>query len=134
MNKEDEKNHPRSSGGDEEYERKRKEIDQKVLDSEIYPGKTVRELEEESHSIVDLIYIEDFARGISTAYKDERCQNPGEFIQANPDGSEDLVFYDIDQGTTTVLKRLAAPGKGKRAYLLQDPRYLDYVKQLKDGK
>jgi len=133
---ENKKKDPPPTGGNPAHVRKRKEMAQKIPDREIYPGKTVRELEAESRSIVDLIYIEDFAKGVSTAYKDERCAHPRQFIRAHPDGSEDLILYNLVSEEEIVLQRLAEPGKGKRSYLLQDPRYLTYVQQLQenDGK
>lgn len=44
--------------------------------------------------------------------------NAGNAYLANPDGSEDQVSLDIKTRTYSVLRRIAAPGKGRFAYLV----------------
>ena len=40
------------------------------------------------------------------------------FSAANPDGSEDLVSYDINTRSYQIISRTADKGKGRYAYLL----------------
>ena len=44
--------------------------------------------------------------------------NKGNYYLANPDGSEDLVSYDVESRSYKVLSRVAQIGQGRYAYLL----------------
>ena len=58
------------------------------------------------------IHEEAFSKGVPMFYRDERAKAPKEFIRANPDGSEDLVEYDIATRSYAVVKPLLPAGKG----------------------
>ena len=77
-------------------------------------GKTAKEVNEAVRKEVEKIYLESWSKGISVPFFD----NVGNTYLANPDGSEDQVSLDIKTRTYSVLKRIAAPGKGRFAYLV----------------
>lgn len=77
-------------------------------------GRTVMEINNAVHDEVERIYKEAWAKGISVPYFDEQDN----IILANPDGSDDEVSLNLQTRKYTVLRRIAAPGKGKMAYLL----------------
>jgi hypothetical protein len=87
-------------------------------------GLTIQEGEQVSQKNVEDIYIKAFAKGFPRYYEDERCTGEKNMIRANPDGSEDLVDFNWQNGTEQFIKHLIPAGKGKFAYLLYDPRYL----------
>jgi hypothetical protein len=91
-------------------------------------GLTIQEAEQVSRNNVEDIYIKAFAKELPRYYEDERCTGEKNMIRANPDGSEDLVDFNWQDGTETFIQHLVPPGKGKFAYLLHDARY----QQLKD--
>jgi len=77
-------------------------------------GRTIMEINNAVHDEVERIYKEAWAKGISVPYFDDQDN----IILANPDGSDDEVSLNLQTRKYTVLRRLAAPGKGKMAYLL----------------
>lgn len=78
-------------------------------------GKTVMEINNAVHDEVERIYLEAWAKGVSVPYLDEN----GNTILANPDGSDDEADFNGATRKYTVLRRVAAPGKGKMGYLLR---------------
>lgn len=81
-------------------------------------GRTVAETNERTTKVTLDVYRNSFDRNIPVRYRDERTLSPDEFIQANPDGSEDLVKYNIASRSHTVIKRLVEKGKGNIYQLL----------------
>ena len=77
-------------------------------------GKTIKEVNEEVRKEVERIYLEGWAKGISIPFGDKE----GNYYLANPDGSEDLVSYDINTRSYQIISRTADKGKGRYAYLL----------------
>ena len=77
-------------------------------------GKTIKEVNEEVRKEVERIYLEGWAKGISIPFGDKE----GNYYLANPDGSEDLVSYDINTRSYQIILRTADKGKGRYAYLL----------------
>jgi hypothetical protein len=63
---------------------------------------------------IERIYIDSWRRGVSVPFFD----NNGNTYLANPDGSEDFVKLDRHSRTYHVLRRTAAPGKGRYSYLI----------------
>ena len=78
-------------------------------------GKTIKQVNEEVRKEVERIYLEGWAKGISIPFWD----NKGNYYLANPDGSEDLVNYDVETRTYQVLSRVAQAGQGRYAYLIK---------------
>lgn len=78
---------------------------------------TVAEICRRTANVTDDRYREAFRKGIPMFYHDMRTTRPNEFIRANPDGSEDLVCYDIATRGYTLTKHLLPAGKGRWAYL-----------------
>ena len=58
--------------------------------------------------------LDSWQRGVSVPFFD----NAGNTYLANPDGSEDRVKLDRHTRTYRVLRRTAAPGRGRYAYLI----------------
>jgi hypothetical protein len=81
-------------------------------------GRTVTETEEEAQKITDNLYADAFRKGIPMFYKDDRSKTLTHFIRANPDGSEDLVNFDVAKGEYTLIKNLLSSGAGYWSYLL----------------
>ncbi len=81
-----------------------------------------KKIEEESLKITYQNWQDSWAQGLSFHYWDERTRLLGEdyAVQANPDGSEDLVKISHDEQQTyfSVVRRLADKGKGKYSFLL----------------
>jgi len=75
-------------------------------------GLTVAETNREMARTTEELYKNAFSKGFPMFYRDERANAPGEFIRANPDGSEDLVVYDMGARTYSVVERLMPSGKG----------------------
>ncbi len=96
---------------------------QQIADFLLPNGLTIEETEAATAVIVEEIYIKAFASNVAIHYKDGRCNNKTEFIEAKPDGSEDLVWLDEKTDMFNFLKHLLPPKLGKWAYLLNDPRY-----------
>lgn len=90
-------------------------------------GLTIQEAERVSRNNVEDIYIMAFAKELPRYYEDERCTGEKNMIRANPNGSEDLVDFNWQNGNETFIENLVPSGKGKFAYLLHDARY----KQIK---
>ncbi len=87
-------------------------------------GKTIRQTEEEVNREIENIYLEGWSKGVSIPFWDKE----GNFYLANPDGSEDLVSFDMDKRKYTVLSRIAEAGKGRYAYLLNRANKQEGVK------
>lgn len=77
-------------------------------------GKTIREINNAVHDEVERIYLEAWSKGISVPYFEG-----GKTFLANPDGSDDEVSLDFNTRQYTIIRQVAAPGKGKMSYLLQ---------------
>ena len=77
-------------------------------------GKTVGQVEAEMRLAVEQIYRDNWAKGLSVPYRDEN----GILHLANPDGSDDLVEFNIDSKSFKLLSRYSEPGQGRFAYLL----------------
>lgn len=77
-------------------------------------GKTVKQINSEVRQEVEHIYLEGWAKGISVPFWDDK----GNFYMANPDGSEDLISYDINTRSYQIITRTAQAGQGRFAYLL----------------
>jgi len=80
-------------------------------------GLTVAETNERTARITEAIHREAFAKGFPMFYRDERAKAQNEFIRANPDGSEDLILYDMDTSSYSVIAPLLPAGKGYWARL-----------------
>ena len=81
-------------------------------------GKTVGEAEEASRKKIESIYIDCWKKGISVPFFD----NKGNTYLANPDGSEDEGDLYYETREYTIIKRIAEPGQGRFAYLLNKIR------------
>ncbi|MGN1218702.1 MAG: xenobiotic reductase B [Phocaeicola sp.] len=77
-------------------------------------GKTIKEVNNEVRKEVERIYLEGWAKGISIPFWDKE----GNYYLANPDGSEDLVNYNVSTRSYQIISRTADKGKGRYAYLL----------------
>ena len=77
-------------------------------------GKAIKEVNEEVRKEVERIYLEEWEKGVSIPFWDKE----GNYYLANPDGSEDLVKYDVATRRYQILSRVSDKGKGKYAYLL----------------
>lgn len=80
---------------------------------ELPNGRTVKEVYENVRKEVERIYLEAWRKGISVPFFDGK----GNTFLANPDGSEDLVQLDLHSRTYNIIRRTAAPGQGRFAYL-----------------
>lgn len=89
-----------------------RENERRNLDQLMPNGLTVAETNEKTAKLTEEIHNEAFSKGIPMFYRDERAKAPKEFIRANPDGSEDLVSYDMATRSYSVLKSLLPAGKG----------------------
>lgn len=63
------------------------------------------------------LYRDAFAKGVSLHYSDERVDKKGQYVQANPDGSEQLVEMIAGTRNFKVIRELCPAGKGYWAYL-----------------
>lgn len=77
-------------------------------------GKTIKEVNEDVRKEVERIYLEGWAKGIAIPFWDKE----GNYYLATPDGSEDLVSYDVNTRSYQIISRTADKGKGRYAYLL----------------
>ena len=77
-------------------------------------GKTIKEVNDEVRKEVERIYLEGWAKAISIPFWDKE----GNYYLANPDGSEDLVNYNVSTRSYQIISRTADKGKGRYAYLL----------------
>ena len=94
-----------------------------------------KKIEEESLKITYRNWQDSWAQRLSFHYWDERTKVLGEeyAVQANPDGSEDLVkiSYNEDQTYFKFVKKLADKGKGKYSFLLNNQYQPTIIKQRK---
>ena len=89
----------------------------KDIDTIVLPnGKTVGEANSDASCEIEHIYLDSWRRGVSVPFFD----NAGNTYLANPDGSEDRVKLDRRTRTYRVLRRTAAPGKGRYSYLINN--------------
>ena len=91
-------------------------------------GLTPQQAEAESFKNVEAIYIDAFIKGVPQYYEDDRTTGEKDIVRAMPDGSEDLVEFDLQTGRETFVRHLLPAGQGKFAYLLSDDRYMSRVK------
>ena len=77
-------------------------------------GKTIKQVNDEVRKEVERIYLEGRAKGIAIPFRDLK----GNLYLANPDGSEDLVEFNRKERSYKVISRVAQPGQGQFAYLL----------------
>lgn len=77
-------------------------------------GKTASEANRDASREIERIYLDSWQRGVSVPFFD----NAGNTYLANPDGSEDSVVLDRQTRTYRILRRTAAPGKGRYSYLI----------------
>lgn len=87
---------------------------EEIEDWRLSNGKTIREINNAVHDEVERIYLEAWAKGISVPYFEGK-----KIYLANPDGSDDEVNFDVNTRKYTIIRRIAAPGKGKMGYLIQ---------------
>lgn len=81
-------------------------------------GKTIAEFEQAAGQSIIKAVQDAWNKGVSVNYQDERCSDdPNEFIAANPDGSEDLIYIDLLSREKTIIRNLAPAGQGKYAHL-----------------
>lgn len=80
-------------------------------------GHTIDETNKTAALITEELYMYAFEKGVPMFYRDNRVKSPKEFIRANPDGSEDLVTYNLEKRDYTLVKNLLPPGKGYWSYL-----------------
>ena len=81
--------------------------------NEVMPnGLTIAETNERTAKVTLELYRNSFSKNVPVYYRDERTINENDFIRANPDGSEDLVNYDLDRRDYSVVKALLSEGKG----------------------
>ena len=87
--------------------------DQEILSN----GRTITETNRLSASLAGQIYAYAFEKDVAMFYRDDRSLGEHEFIRANPDGSEDLIEFDIETRKDTFLRNLLPAGKGQYANL-----------------
>lgn len=68
-------------------------------------GRTVMETERLHNERIKAVYAEYWNKGISPKYQDGRCTKENEFIAVNPDGSEDLVSFNSESRTYTIIQK-----------------------------
>ena len=87
----------------------------KDIDTVLLPnGKTVSEANSDAMREIERVYLDSWRHGVSVPFFD----NAGNTYLANPDGSEDHVKLDRRTRTYRVLRRTAAPAKGRYSYLI----------------
>lgn len=77
-------------------------------------GLTASEANRAASREIERIYADSWRRGVSVPFFD----NDGNTYFANPDGSEDRVALNRRNRTYRILRRTAAPGKGRYSYLI----------------
>ena len=77
-------------------------------------GQTASEANRAASREIERIYADSWRRGVSVPFFD----NEGNTYLANPDGSEDCVKLNRHSRTYHILRRTAAPGKGRYSYLI----------------
>lgn len=81
---------------------------------ELPNGKTAKEVNDAVKHEVESIYLDSWQKGVPVPFFDD----VGNTYLANPDGSEDRVTLNRKNRTYRVLRRIAAPGKGRFSYLI----------------
>lgn len=79
--------------------------------------KNVTELNKAMAKRTEELYKEAFSKGVALHYKDERISKEGQYVQANPDGSEQLVELEPETRSYKVIRELCPAGQGFWAYL-----------------
>jgi hypothetical protein len=79
--------------------------------------KTIEKKDQAAVKRTEELYRTAFSKGVPLHYQDERTNASNEFIQANPDGSEQLVQIDPESRKFTEIRNLLPAGKGHWAYL-----------------
>lgn len=87
---------------------------QEIENIELSNGKTIRQINSEVSKEVERIYLEGWSKGISIPFWDGK----GNYYLANPDGSEDLVNYNVNTRTYQIISRVSQVGEGAFSYLL----------------
>lgn len=77
-------------------------------------GLTASEANRAAGREIERIYADSWRRGVSVPFFD----NDGNTYLANPDGREDRVALNRRNRTYRILRRTAAPGKGRYSYLI----------------
>ena len=84
--------------------------------------KPIEQVTQQGKNIIYRKWLKSWSNGRSFRYRDERTKIMGDIyaVQANPDGSEDLVMMSYDENRTyfRVIKPLCGRGKGKYSFLL----------------
>ncbi|MCK9436343.1 MAG: hypothetical protein M0Q12_03950 [Synergistaceae bacterium] len=86
-------------------------------------GLTAAETERRMNEKIASLYVEFWEKGLTPKYRDNRCKSDKEFIGANADGSEDLLLFNSENRTYTILRQLVPPGQGQYAILTERIRY-----------
>lgn len=94
-----------------------REEEMEALQTMLPNGHTIAETNKMAAKVTEDIHREAFAKGVPMFYRDERTSGK-EFVRANPDGSEDLVSYSIEERDHKFIKNLSPAGKGYWSYLL----------------
>lgn len=81
-------------------------------------GQTIAETNKTTALITEELYTYAFRKGVPMFYRDNRVKSAKQFIRANPDGSEDLVTYNLEERSYRLVKNLLPPGKGFWSYLI----------------
>ena len=96
-----------------------KEVQKLKEETYIGGGKTIAEFEQAAGQSIIKAVQDAWSKGISVNYQDDRCSDdPNEFIAANPDGSEDLIYINYHSREKTIIRNLAPAGKGEYAHLI----------------
>ncbi len=80
-------------------------------------GLTVSATEKAMKETTEKLYTDAFNKGIPMYYQDGRTSE-SQFIRANPDGSEDLVEFDMKEDNYKFVKQAEPVGRGQWAYLV----------------
>lgn len=94
-----------------------REEEMEALQTILPNGHTIAETNKMAAKVTEDIHREAFSKGVPMFYRDERTKDK-EFVRANPDGSEDLVYLDLQTDEYILMKNLLGPGKGYWSYLL----------------
>lgn len=81
-------------------------------------GYTIAETHAKTIGTTENLYKSAFSKGVAMYYQDERAKSPKEFVRANPDGSEDLVSFDLPTRSYSLIEKLVPAGEGRWAFLL----------------
>ncbi len=82
-------------------------------------GLSVAETECRMNERIADLYVELWERGLTPKYRDARCKSDKEIIRANADGSEDLLLFNSNDKTYTLLRQLSPEGQGRLTALTE---------------